>query len=233
MLVSREKINDMFDAMADSYDGQWANMAAINGALHLQMSGIFSSLPHNANILCVGAGTGAEILYLADKFPGWQFTAVEPSTRMLKNCRRRLELAGVDSRCTFHGGYLETLDTTTRFDGATAILVSQFILDSQQREAFFKLIASYLADKGIFICADLSATLGSDDYKSLLRAWVEMMNRAGIASANLQTMQETYASDVSLLPAQQIATMLASSGFSTAIHFYQSLLIHAWYCTKS
>ena len=42
---------------------------AIKDALHLLTGTVLSELPPKAKILCVGAGTGAEILYLAQKFP--------------------------------------------------------------------------------------------------------------------------------------------------------------------
>jgi tRNA (cmo5U34)-methyltransferase len=57
-----EPISLLFDKQASSYDQQWSKMAPINDALHLLMSTALSELPPQANILCVGAGTGAEIL---------------------------------------------------------------------------------------------------------------------------------------------------------------------------
>ena len=99
--MQKEEIIAIFDKQASSYDQQWSKMSPINSALHLLMSAVLSELPPTANILCVGAGTGAEILYLAEKFPGWHFTAVEPSTAMLDICRHRTEEHGISSRCVF------------------------------------------------------------------------------------------------------------------------------------
>ena len=95
-------------------------------------------------MLCVGAGTGAELSYLAERFPGWRFTAVEPSAPMLEVCRRRAEAQGIEGRCIFHEGYLESLPPSEPFDAATSLLVSQFILDPEERSGFFRAIAGRL-----------------------------------------------------------------------------------------
>ena len=66
--MRKEEITALFDKQASSYDQQWSKMA-IKDALHLLTGPVLSELPPKAKILCVGAGTGAEILYLAQKFP--------------------------------------------------------------------------------------------------------------------------------------------------------------------
>jgi tRNA (cmo5U34)-methyltransferase len=118
--MQQAEITALFDKQASSYDQQWSTMAPINGALHLLTSAVLGELPPNAHILCVGAGTGAEVLYLARRFPAWRFTAVEPSTAMLDLFRRRAEEQGIASRCVFHPGYLDSLPSADAFDAATA-----------------------------------------------------------------------------------------------------------------
>jgi len=54
---------------ASSYDTQYAKVAALSDALHLLMRVILSDLPAEARILCVGVGTGSELLSLAREFP--------------------------------------------------------------------------------------------------------------------------------------------------------------------
>jgi tRNA (cmo5U34)-methyltransferase len=99
---SRE-LKALFDQQAPSYDQPWSTLAALRDGLHLLMSSVLSELPVSARVLCVGAGTGAEIIYLAGRFPQWTFAVVEPSTEILKVCRQRAEAHGLTSRCSFWG----------------------------------------------------------------------------------------------------------------------------------
>ena len=54
---------------ASSYDKRFAKLAPLRDALHLLMRVILSELPTDAHILCVGVGTGSELIYLAQNFP--------------------------------------------------------------------------------------------------------------------------------------------------------------------
>ena len=85
-----EQVKEIFDQQASPYDKQWAKLAPLRDALHLLTGAVFSELPIESRVLfCVGAGTGAEVIYFAQRFPRWTFTAVEPSGRMLDMCRRK------------------------------------------------------------------------------------------------------------------------------------------------
>lgn len=55
----------MFDQQAETYDQQWAKLAPFRDGIHLLMASIFTRLPKNARMLCVGAGTGADGNYAA------------------------------------------------------------------------------------------------------------------------------------------------------------------------
>ena len=88
--MQTDELVSLFDQQASGYDRQWAKTAPIRECLYLLLDPMLAGLPRDARILCVGVGTGAELVHLAKRFPGWSFAAVEPSSKMLEECRRRV-----------------------------------------------------------------------------------------------------------------------------------------------
>jgi len=230
--MQKEQIKKNFDQQAASYDQQWSKLAPIRDALHLLIGAVFAHLPEDARILSVGAGTGAEIMYLADKFPRWRFTIVEPSSAMLEVCRSRAEENKFADRCFFHEGYLDSLPSTEDFDAATSLLVSQFILDEKERTDFFSELARRLRSGTVLVSSDLASDLNSVEYQSLLNVWLEMMKITGMPDEGLERMRSVYGRDVAVLPPDQIEALIATSGFKMPVQFYQAGLIHAWYSKR-
>jgi tRNA (cmo5U34)-methyltransferase len=231
--MQREEITAIFDRQAPSYDQQWIKLAPLNSALHLLTSVVLGELAATANILCVGPGTGAEIVQLAQKFPGWRFTAVEPSTPMLNIFRSKAEEHGILSRCSLHAGYLDSLPPGESFDGATAFLVSQFILDREQRKTFFRSIAQRLRPNGLLVSSDLAGDLHTVDAQNLLRVWFNLMNRTGMPADGIQRMREAYSRDVAVLPTRDLHDVITQGGFESAVQFFQAGMVHAWYAKRS
>ncbi len=218
-----------FDAQhAANYDERWAPLAPLRDSLHLQMRFILQGLPAGARVLCVGVGTGAELLALARFFPGWCFTAVEPSAPMLEVCRHKAAEAGITERCAFHACYLHELPATEAFDAATTILVSQFITDRPRRTDFFRAIARRLRPEGVLVTADLTPA-PAGQHESLLGVWSQMMRHIGAGEAQIQAMLASYGRDVALLPPAEMEELLIEAGFTRPVRFSQSLLIHAWF----
>ena len=86
---------------AHNYDQNNTYLAPINAALHYLIEILLSDLKSQSKILCVGAGTGTEIIALATAFPTFTFVAVDPSEAMLEVCRDRLQSLGLADRCEF------------------------------------------------------------------------------------------------------------------------------------
>ena len=218
---------------ASSYDKRWAKLAPIRDSLNLFIRAILSELPVDAQILCVGVGTGSELINLAQAFPQWQFTAVEPAIPMLDICRQKAEKHGITSRCTFHEGYLDSLPLSDLFDAATCLVVSHFIIQKDERRNFFNQIALRLRPQGYLINSDLVSDISTSNYQSLLEVWLRMMKSAELPEEDIKKMIDGYGRDVAVLPPQEVASIITSAGFDTPVLFYQNLRIHAWYSRRT
>jgi len=232
--MDQHELQALFDRQAAGYDQQWARTAPIRDGLHFLLTPVFAALPSDARILCVGVGTGAELAHLAAQFPGFSFTAVDPSGAMIEACRRRAEQEGFAARCQFHAGYLDTLPTGEAFDGATCFLVSQFMLDRTARAAFFQGIAVRLKAGGILASSDLASAAGAAGHDALLQVWLTLMAAAaGLPPDAVERMRAAYAKDVAILPATEVAAILEAGGFVAPVQFFQAGMIHAWFSRRA
>lgn len=104
--------SNFFDQKAGNYDSLNRRNKLIIDSLHALISLILKNLPRNARILCVGAGTGTgtEIINLAERYPDWQFVALDPSREMLSKCQDKLENNGLAARCNCIHGCLSDID---------------------------------------------------------------------------------------------------------------------------
>jgi tRNA (cmo5U34)-methyltransferase len=214
---------------AAAYDQRFAKLAPFKEALHLAMRGLLANLPADARILCVGAGTGAELLYLAAAFPGWTFTLVEPAAAMLKHCREKAAEAGIDARCTFHEGYLDALPHTEPFDAATSILVSQFVLMRQKRCNFFQDIAARLKPEGHLVTADLAGEPGTVPFES----WMTLMKYNDFNDEQVAQYRNALKEHVAVRPPDEVAAIIAEGGFDAPALVCQTLLIHMWHARRA
>lgn len=218
---------------ASTYDTRAAKVAPLRDALHLLTRLILSELSAEARILCVGVGTGLELIYLAQEFPQWQFTAIEPATAMLETCRQKAEEHGVASRCTWHEGYLDSLPPSEPFDAVTCLLVSHFFMQPEERRRFFSQIASRLRPQGYLVSADLAADMSTSAYQSLREVWTRMLEYAEYPDQEVKNFLDAHGRDAAVLPSHEVASIIVSSGFDDPVLFFQTLFIHAWYTKRT
>lgn len=231
--MNQEELKAVFDKQASGYEVQQKKLAPIHEGLYFQLQWILSELPQDARILCAGLGAGAELSYLANRFPSWRFTAVEPSGAMLEICRQRAEEEGFISRCVFHEGYVESLPDVEPHDAATCFMVSQFILDRHERSRFFRAISERLKPSGMLVSADLSATIGSTEYEALLKNWVSMLHAANVPPEAIEKIHSAWVKDVAILPPDEVKSIIKLGGFDSPVQFYQAGFVHAWFSVRS
>ena len=233
-MKSRE-IDEIFnETESASYDGYWVKLSAMREALHLLTRVVLNELPSNAHIVCVGAGTGEELLNLAQHNQKWRFTAVDPSAHMLEICKRKMQQHGIASRCIFHEGYVNTLSSSTTFDAATCFLVSHFLHKRDERQALFKEIGSHLVPGGLLVNADFIIDERTPQFNNMLSLWKRLMRYAELSEEEIEEMHNSFIaknSEVSLISPNEIEAIIIAGGFKNPTLFYQSSIIHAWYST--
>ncbi len=227
--------SELFDeAHAARYDESFTRMAPLRETLHLLTLAGFSDLPlEEGRILCVGAGTGLEILFLAERFPKARFVAVEPSGPMLEVCRRRIAEHQLEGRCEFFHGYVESLPGEGGFEAATSILVSHFILSPERRGAYFKAIAERLRPGGRLVSADLAFDTASPLYPEALALWLRLLKTAKVDPEQIEKFRAAYERDVALWPPEKVEALLAANGFSQPLRAFQTGLIHGWVAQRT
>lgn len=222
----------VFDGgMAESYDAKNSKLAPIADHMHFLVGLVLEDLPSDARILCVGVGTGAEILSLATARPGWRFVGVDPSAEMLAVCRDRLARAGVLERCALVPGYVDAAPAGAGFDAAVSILVAHFV-PRADRDGFYRSIHDRLKPGGHFVSTEICQDLDAADFPALLKAWARVQTLMGATPAALRTLPETLRERLCVLSPRETEALLQTAGFAQPVQFLQAFLIRGWHTTK-
>lgn len=224
-------IIEKFSATAANYDENNRRLAPIADNMHFLVRTILRDLPHSARVLCIGVGTGAEILSLAASFPSWTFVGVDPSEGMLEVCRGRLAEAGVLERCVLLRGFLHDLPEEEGFDAALSILVGHFIV-REDRVAHYEGLHRRLVPRGIMVNTELSFDLDSPESPSMLANWASVQALPGGAAVPVATLSSQMRQMLTIVPPGETEDLLRRAGFAVPVRFFQSLLISGWYGTK-
>lgn len=224
--------SDLFGReMADSYDEKNSRLAAISDNMHFLVGLVLADLPARARILCVGVGTGAEILPLAKARPEWSFVGVDPSADMLGTCRARLERAGVLDRCELVHGHVDDVPAGAEFDAALSILVAHFV-GRAERAGFYRGIRDRLKPEGCFVSTEISHDLDAADFPAMLSNWARVQTLMGATPASLQALPDTLRSALSVLSPAETEALLRAAGFALPVQFFQAFLIRGWYAVR-
>lgn len=222
-----------FDAArAEVYDDQFPAMRPIMQAAHLLVQTSFTGLPDDARILMAGAGTGAEARFLAARFPGWQFTLIDPSAPMLAVARRHAEAEGFADRCTFHADYVSETPVEPH-DAATSLLVSHFLTEAPARQAFFGDIAARLKPGGRLFNLDLCADRHDPRFTQVMDLWLALMAQSGIGEEMRANYVRMFGSAVAVHGPSELEALIEAAGFTPPAPVYQGLLIRGWAASKA
>jgi tRNA (cmo5U34)-methyltransferase len=218
---------------AAAYDERIRRLAPGYDVLHDALASVAGSLlGDDAHVLVVGAGTGTEIVRLAQVRPGWRFIAVDPSTEMLDQCRKRIEAEELGPRVEYRCDRVEALSEVSRFDAATSMFVAHFIQDRDAKRRFFRAVARRLQPRAPFLLADLYKCSSGEALEQLTAAWRRAVRRAGMDAEVVENAFDRMERQIDFVPEDELARILDETGFSAPTRFYQCFLWGAWWSQK-
>ena len=222
---------DHFTTAARVYDERNRPLAPIADNMHFLIRLVLKDLPAQARVLCVGVGTGAEILSLSAAFPQWTFVGVDPAIGMLDVCRERLSQAGVLSRCELIHGYVHDVPPGEHFDAVLSVLVAHFV-KREDRLNFYEAMVSRLRANGILINTEISFDLDSQEFPSMLENWAAVQALMGASPESLANLSVTLRDMLSVISPADTESLLRQSGIALPVRFLQAFMIAGWYGVK-
>ena len=223
---------DHFTEAARSYDERNRQLAPIVENLHFLIRLILKNAPVHTRVLCVGVGTGAEILSLSKSFPEWTFVGVDPSIGMLDVCRERLSNAGLLNRCELIHGYVQDVPPGENFDAALSILVAHFV-KREERLSFYQAMCGRLRTGGFLINTEISFDLDSREFPLMLKNWEAIQSMMGAAPESLANLAVQLRKMLSVISPVETENLLSQSGINLPVRFFQAFMISGWYGIKN
>ena len=217
---------------AATYDDRFKALHGIKDMIHLALESVFANLPQTAHLLVAGAGTGAEVRYLAPLFPHWRFTLVDPAPAMLEIARCHAQAEGFADRCTFHAAYVSDVDAGN-FDAATSLLVSHFVQQAEARTDYFRSIAERLKPGAPMFNADLCADQSGAGFETLMTFWQGMMAKAGMTAEGREQYAKSFGTVFACHGPSDVEAMIETAGFIPPVQCVQAGLIKGWVTAKA
>lgn len=214
--------------IASAYDERNKKLSPIADNMHFLIRLVLADMPQASRVLCVGVGTGAEILSLAQANPQWTFVGVEPSLSMLDVCRERLAKEGVQDRCTLIHGYVQDVSETEKFDAALSVLVGHFVKRSERAD-FYGHMVKRLRKGGCLINTEISYDLNSPEFPQMLKNWEQVQTLMGATPESLANLPQTLREILTVLPNKEVENILGQCGVKNPVRFFQSFMITGWH----
>jgi len=228
----KPSMSELFNRqLAETFDEKNSKLAAISENMHFLIGLVLANLPARARVLCVGAGTGAEILALAKDYPEWSFVGIDPSAPMLDVCRVRLAEANLLDRCELIHGYIDDVPGGAEFDAVLSILVAHFIA-REDRTGFYRGVRDRLKPGGFFVSTEISYDLDAAEFLPMLENWERVQALMGATPQSLKDLPDTLRNALSVLSPAETEKLLKQTGFETPVAFLQAFLIRGWYATR-
>lgn len=191
---------------------------------------LFEALPEEAHLLIAGVGTGMELQLLGTRCPGWRFTAFDISPEMIAVCRNVIRKSGLEERVDFVEGTVAALSEDIRFDAATSLLVSHFIVGREKRLEYFSSLSRLLKTGAVLLTADLTGDDTHVNHKRFSDAWRRHNINNGRDPDEFDDDLAQSEKVVEFLPEDAYRGILKTAGFIDLKEFYRAFHFSGWYC---
>lgn len=194
-------------------------------ALH-RMTGLLLAerVPEDAHILVLGAGGGLELKALADAYPGWTFTGVDPAGAMLRLAAQTLG-ANAD-RAELVEGVIDDAPAGP-FDGAVCLLTLHF-LATDERIRTVSEIRRRLKPGAPFVAAHGSFPQGAGERDRWLDRYAAFAIASGGDPDQVAKGREAVATHVAMLSPEADEAVLRAAGFTGVEQFYAAFTWRGW-----
>lgn len=179
-------------------------------------------------LLVIGAGGGGELARFATVVPGWRFTAVDPSSTMLRQAADRLDTLGVGERLTCVEG-VSTDAPPGPFDAATAFLALFFVADDGARLGQLRAIHARLKPGAPLLMAH--AAVEAEHFERDLARYAAHARANGADDAMIDAAVASQQTVVHILSPDREVALLRAAGFRRVEPFFQALWICGWAAT--
>jgi len=213
---------------ADNYDVVVRQSIPGYDALMSMLAALFCIyLTDDAHILVVAAGGGNEISTLGQAHPGWQFTGVDPSEKMLALAQSKVESLGLSDRVTLHNGLVQELPIHP-YNAATSLLVMHFLPDDGTKLDYLKAIAARLQSGSPLVLADMQGDKQSEEFERLVDGWQTRAKMAGMGAERLAELRSKTHQYLPCIPESRTLELLGQAGFRGITRFYTGFVFTGW-----
>lgn len=181
-------------------------------------------VPHDGEILVLGAGGGLEMKVFAEMEPQWRFVGVDPAGEMLKLARTML--GPMADRAEWVEGYIDDAPRGP-FAGAACLLTLHF-LERTERLRTLKEIRARLAPGAPFVAAHSSFPQDPGKREAWLRRYTAFGIAKGADPEKATEAGKAVGASLDLLSPEADAALMQEAGFRDVELFYAAFTWRGW-----
>jgi tRNA (cmo5U34)-methyltransferase len=225
---AQEHVHHFDEERARRYDRTARQTLPGYEELHNMASSLLHvELGEEAQVLVVGAGTGMELLTLAEHHPKWRLTGVDPSPEMLALALERIQERGWTDRVQLHVGHVHELPQAAVYDAATCLLVIHH-LAAEEQHGLLRGVAQRLKRRAPFVLAEMVGDVASPQFQRFLNAWKFRQSAMGASVEEAAQRGETITSVMSFPSEDSLRTLLSQVGFADLERFFTAYFYGGW-----